>query len=736
MAVEQKRQERQSEKQTQPPIQQVKRLIHPLPAQRTTLPSSNKQGQIGGGIHLPERDEGKEGKLKEVKEVKEVTDIKVAKETKDVKEVKEVKEIKEVKVPGTGTWNYTFEARIKGLLEERKSSSSIKDREEEVVKAGATNKTKSGAESREKSINSKGISPIKSTIFDTIADPNTKSLQLFGSKPTVNIPRESPTPKHKHPNAPKAAPETKNKSVTTRMSMVSLISEREPTFSEMEREIKEASKGIKIYGGEGLGSTGGSRRASHGQHNAHRRGGQKTVGGNTNYTQTLPVGGLLFQKLPSRPSLSNKHNPDIINFPLLPIVRKRVGEDIGNINIGTIGTNIGTIGTTPTPSPHPHPTIPPNPHTHTHTQNPLTPSIPPPKLLPQKRPRESSSSPPIHSVEDSSPHSPRPLLPTEDILTAQMKADMRSKVRKAAIKRGEKPPPLIKERGLGGSRGARGRGKGGTRLGRMADRVGREGVRPKKGVKAYAARKKELLLLQKQFPQIEVFERPPSSFNLYNSNDSTRVLGYSHINDAGKPATIEITKSDIQRLRPNNLLNDTLISFYLKFLEQQKLQEEQRKHIHIFNPYFFPKLKTCHPRTREAIFTSLSKWTRFVDIFSKHFLIFPICDQDHWFLIVVCFPAEIFTRVLTYRKGKKSRCDVTRTPCIIVYDSLNDINTNAINIQMIRLFLEGEYFNRKCKSDNENYIYFKDWDNLNRKTLIAYQPTVIYILYSIYYIGT
>lgn len=55
-----------------------------------------------------------------------------------------------------------------------------------------------------------------------------------------------------------------------------------------------------------------------------------------------------------------------------------------------------------------------------------------------------------------------------------------------------------------------------------------------------------------------------------------------------KQVCIEITKSDLDRVT-DNLLNDTIILFYLKFIQNELIDESKRNKTYIFNTYFYQK---------------------------------------------------------------------------------------------------------------------------------------------------
>ncbi|XP_078698709.1 uncharacterized protein LOC144926108 isoform X2 [Branchiostoma floridae x Branchiostoma belcheri] len=112
---------------------------------------------------------------------------------------------------------------------------------------------------------------------------------------------------------------------------------------------------------------------------------------------------------------------------------------------------------------------------------------------------------------------------------------------------------------------------------------------------------------------------------------------------------ITVTTEDLWCLRDGEFLNDVIIDFYLKYLVNAVLSEEDRKRTHIFSSFFYKRLmQRDHIRTRSEdnmhaspIYRRHSRvktWTRHVDLFSKDFVIVPINENAHWYLAVVCFP--------------------------------------------------------------------------------------------------
>lgn len=95
---------------------------------------------------------------------------------------------------------------------------------------------------------------------------------------------------------------------------------------------------------------------------------------------------------------------------------------------------------------------------------------------------------------------------------------------------------------------------------------------------------------------------------------------------------------DLERLAPHEFLNDNIIGFYIRFLEDhlQRCNAEVAKRVYFFNSYFFARL-TNSPRGRRSInYEGVEKWTRSVDLFSYDYIIIPINEDAHWYLAIIC----------------------------------------------------------------------------------------------------
>ena len=117
-------------------------------------------------------------------------------------------------------------------------------------------------------------------------------------------------------------------------------------------------------------------------------------------------------------------------------------------------------------------------------------------------------------------------------------------------------------------------------------------------------------------------------------NPWKKALTYPNVGK--KKTTVEW--SDLERLDEGEFLNDNLIGFYLRYLEQ-RLEEERpeiAKRVYFFNTFFFATLTNAHKGKKRFNYEGVQKWTRSVDLFTYDYIIVPINEQAHWYLAIIC----------------------------------------------------------------------------------------------------
>lgn len=108
---------------------------------------------------------------------------------------------------------------------------------------------------------------------------------------------------------------------------------------------------------------------------------------------------------------------------------------------------------------------------------------------------------------------------------------------------------------------------------------------------------------------------------------------------------------------------------------------------HLFNTFFFSKLRSVWEEGHDDsdYYGKVKKWVQKIDIFNKDFLIVPVNERSHWYLIIMCFPGRVKSKVKKEEpglldsiisamggpSGALSSPDMKNTPRILILDSLN-----------------------------------------------------------------
>lgn len=156
--------------------------------------------------------------------------------------------------------------------------------------------------------------------------------------------------------------------------------------------------------------------------------------------------------------------------------------------------------------------------------------------------------------------------------------------------------------------------------------------------------------------------------NCFVSSDSTEII---------QKFCIPISVKDLKTLRSPNWLNDEVINFYFELLLQRSKGNAKLPKIHIFNTFFYPKLKSNG-------FSAIKRWTRKVDIFSFDIIFIPIHLGIHW----CCAEINFKERSICY------------------YDSLHNSNYACLNL--LQEYLVEEHMDKKG-TDGSIEFNFNDW---------------------------
>jgi Ulp1 family protease len=99
-----------------------------------------------------------------------------------------------------------------------------------------------------------------------------------------------------------------------------------------------------------------------------------------------------------------------------------------------------------------------------------------------------------------------------------------------------------------------------------------------------------------------------------------------------------VDMGDIEKLDEGEFLNDNLIVFYLRWLQDQLEQQhpEWAKRIYFQNTFFYQKLSNPEKGMKGINYEAVKKWTSKVDLLSKDYIIIPINEHSHWYVAVIC----------------------------------------------------------------------------------------------------
>lgn len=181
---------------------------------------------------------------------------------------------------------------------------------------------------------------------------------------------------------------------------------------------------------------------------------------------------------------------------------------------------------------------------------------------------------------------------------------------------------------------------------------------------------------------------------------------------------IEFHTKNLECLEPGSYLKDSIIQLYLAYLING-CDKELADRIHIFDSIFIKELQPVFEDNHKVgpahKLRQLNKWYSNIDIFQKDYIIFPICSDNHWFVIVACYPRNVkdfksYYDCKTSGENGIDISDVNNSPGLFVMDSLGGKEKKFTAI--IRDFLDYEWRSRL----GEKIKRFSDYD------IVGYNP--------------
>ncbi|KAK0188169.1 hypothetical protein F5146DRAFT_1141619 [Armillaria mellea] len=108
----------------------------------------------------------------------------------------------------------------------------------------------------------------------------------------------------------------------------------------------------------------------------------------------------------------------------------------------------------------------------------------------------------------------------------------------------------------------------------------------------------------------------------------------------GTTGGVNLSKSDLNRLKPGEYLNDNLIELGLKMWHSRLEREnpELANDIYVFSSFFYKKLSV---KNADEGYNAVRRWTSKTDLFAKKYIIVPINENFHWYLAIIYQPEHI-----------------------------------------------------------------------------------------------
>lgn len=100
------------------------------------------------------------------------------------------------------------------------------------------------------------------------------------------------------------------------------------------------------------------------------------------------------------------------------------------------------------------------------------------------------------------------------------------------------------------------------------------------------------------------------------------------------PRRVTVDFQDLERLDEGEFLNDNVISFALRRIEEQMAPEHKEK-VHFFNSFFYTALTTKSGK-KAFDYDAVKRWTKSKDLLGCDYVVVPINIDLHWFVAIIC----------------------------------------------------------------------------------------------------
>nr|OQO22851.1 hypothetical protein B0A51_09441 [Rachicladosporium sp. CCFEE 5018] len=97
---------------------------------------------------------------------------------------------------------------------------------------------------------------------------------------------------------------------------------------------------------------------------------------------------------------------------------------------------------------------------------------------------------------------------------------------------------------------------------------------------------------------------------------------------------VTVDFQDIERLDEGEFLNDNLIGYALRRIEET-MAPERKNEVHFFNSFFFTSLMNKNGK-KGFNYDAVKKWTKNKNLFDLPYVVVPINENLHWYVAIIC----------------------------------------------------------------------------------------------------
>lgn len=99
-----------------------------------------------------------------------------------------------------------------------------------------------------------------------------------------------------------------------------------------------------------------------------------------------------------------------------------------------------------------------------------------------------------------------------------------------------------------------------------------------------------------------------------------------------------VTWDDLAKLEDKEFLNDSIVDLFIRYL-QNNISPDIVKKMHFFSTFFYERL-TARSK-RQIDYDAVKNWTKTINIFTRDYIVIPICENAHWYVMIVCNPKAL-----------------------------------------------------------------------------------------------